>query len=62
MMPQGARLPSLKQRGRHARRPQGDEECSGGVNYEFRDAIVSLNGRIGSVEMIPSVTTSDRAR
>ncbi|MEU6314051.1 hypothetical protein [Streptomyces sp. NPDC047014] len=31
---------------------------SGGVRYEFMDATVNLNGRLGSVELVPSPATS----
>ncbi|MFF3214182.1 hypothetical protein ACFYYB_26345 [Streptomyces sp. NPDC002886] len=66
MMPRGAKLPSLNNiDGAHGGRKVTYKQVGGSggrVHYEFTDATVNLNGRVGSVEMIPSVTTSGAAR
>lgn len=56
MMPRGAKLPSLNNvDAAHGGRNVTQKRAggSGGVHYEFRDATVNLNGRLGSVEMLP---------
>lgn len=62
MMPRGAKLPSLNNiDGAHGGRKVTHRRAGssyGEVHYEFRDATVNLNGRVGSVEMVPSVMTS----
>ncbi|MET9466558.1 hypothetical protein ABZY44_17475 [Streptomyces sp. NPDC006544] len=64
MMPRGAKLPSLNNvdAAHGGRKVTQKRARSGGVHYDFRDATVNLNGRLGSVEMVPSVATSGGSR
>nr|WSX47634.1 hypothetical protein OG409_00760 [Streptomyces sp. NBC_00974] len=64
MMPRGAKLPSLNNvdAAHGGRKVTQKRASSGGVLYEFMDATGNLNGRLGSVEMVPSVATSGGSR